>query len=467
MGTDKHDVLRGTERRDVITGLDGADVIRGRGGDDLICAGDGVFYGEYEWEVVYGGEGDDTIAGGDGYEELQGGPGDDVLRPTAGGGSARGGPGNDVHWGGPHGDILGGTLLDYTGFQFGRDIHWSGSIQSYGDPGIDRIVGNGGHDALVVGEGDEVMDGGDGMDEVTFFSKTASRYSADLVTNVAVGDQGQDVLVGIEKLAAFMPGDFVLRGDDGPNQLAGAPLPAGSGEFHGGGGDDLLVPWRPADNGGVGIGPVDIYGGDGDDRHDYSFATCDGDDAPAIEGGAGDDYLMTNCGGVPVGGDGDDFLFGPPGGFGEETLDGGNGFDIAAWPYSGRGSHLEADLLERVARIVDDSGEQSHPIHLVGIEGIEGASEAADVIRGDDGPNLLRGSSDYEYVVHENEDGGDTIDGRGGDDDIFGDEGNDVLDGGDGVDTVDGAEGRDTCLNAEIVDECESTSTLPRLLRLL
>lgn len=466
VGTNRHDVLRGTDGPDVIAGLDGADVIRGNGGDDSICAGDGVFYGEYRWEVVYGGDGNDVIAGGDGWEELQGGPGDDVLRPNRSGGSADGGPGDDVHWGGPHSDILGGTILDITSFDWPRDVHYGGSVQAYGDPGIDRIVGNDGDDRLVVGPGDEVMAGGEGMDEVSFFSKTASDYSADLLTDLAVGD-GQDVLVSIELLAAYIPGDFVLRGDDGPNQLAGAPLPDGSGVFHGGGGDDLLVPWRPTDNGGVGTGPVDIHGGDGDDRMTEGFASCHGDGRPppVITGDGGDDYLMPWCGAIPTGGDGDDFLFGPSGPYSQElTLDGGDGFDIGAWPHSVRGAHLEADLVENKARVVDDSDGTGQDIHLVGIEGIEGTGDAGDLIRGDDGPNL-RGSSDYDYLVRADEDGADTIDGRGGDDEIFGDEGDDFLDGGEGIDTIHGAEGHDSCVNGEILDACESTSL--RMARLL
>lgn len=465
VGTNRHDVLRGTDRRDVIVGLDGADVIHGRGGRDLICGGGGYLYGDHRPEVLDGGEGDDRIAGGPSYEKAFGGPGNDVLMTNAGGGSADGGPGDDVHWGGPGGDYLGGTLIDTTAFPTEPDEPVVGSSQAHGDPGVDRLVGNDGDDTLFVGPGDEVMDGGRGSDQASFYSPDTAEYTADLVTDVAVGD-GTDVLVDIEELAAWVGGDFVLRGDDGPNVLTGAPDPSSHGELHGLGGDDVLVPWRDAD--GEGGGPVDIYGGDGDDRNDDRFATCFGSEQPppVIAGDAGDDYLMNWCGAVPSGGDGDDFLFGPDAYFEDETLDGGNGFDVAAWPYEGRGSHLEADLQEGTARVVYDSGEGGRTIHLVGIEGVEGGAESADLIRGDEGPNLLRGSSDFRYVARDGDDRGDTIEGRGGDDQIFGDEGNDVLDGGDGTDTVDGAEGRDVCTNAESVTACESSS-LTRWLRLL
>lgn len=469
VGTNRHDVLRGTDGRDVIVGLDGADVIRGLGGDDLICGGDGYLYGDHKPEVLLGGDGDDEIAGGPSYEKSFGGPGNDVLRPNRGGGSADGGPGDDVHWGGPDNDSLGGTSMDETGFGMAPDRPTAGSAQAHGDPGLDRIVGNGGDDMLFAGPGDEVMDGGEGSDQVSFYSMHTSEYTADLVTDLAVGD-GTDVLVDVEELAAWVGGDFVLRGDDGPNVLVGAPTSYGSGELHGLGGDDVLVPWRRTNNGGEGNGPVDIYGGDGDDTMDDRFATCfgNGQPAPVISGGGGDDYLMPWCGAVPSGGDGDDFLFGPSGPYSEEqTLDGGEGFDIAAWPHSGRGAHLEADLEEGKARVVDHSTGTGQDIHLAGIEGIEGTGDDGDVIRGDDGPNVLRGSSDADYLVRTDQDGGDTIEGRGGDDVIFGDEGDDLLDGGDGTDEVDGDEGRDACLDAEIVRECESTSALPRLLRLL
>ncbi|MDQ3940211.1 MAG: hypothetical protein M3238_02545, partial [Actinomycetota bacterium] len=245
----------------------------------------------------------------------------------------------------------------------------------------------------------------------------------------------------------------VLRGDDGPNLLAGAPSRSGEAAFHGEGGDDLLVPWRGWDMGGS-AGPTDIYGGDGNDIMDDRFATCRRGDIPnIIQGGGGNDTLHAWCGNVDAG-DGDDFIFGGYDESHETTIDGGTGTDIAAWPHVGRDGGLEADLQEGVARLTWDAGAPPAVNRLVGVEGLEGTDGGEDLLRGDDGPNVLNGASPEHQS---SEDRADTIEGRGGDDDLYGGEGNDLLDGGDGIDRADGGSGHDSCVNVEMLFSCESS----------
>lgn len=81
---------------------------------------------------------------------------------------------------------------------------------------------------------------------------------------------------------------------------------------------------------------------------------------------------------------------------------------------------------------------------------MRGTKYGADVLKGDEGPNLLLGSTDDA-----NQDVGDDIDGRGGDDVIRGGYGDDALDGGPGTDAIDGGLGNDECTNGENVTNCE------------
>jgi hypothetical protein len=108
-------------------------------------------------------------------------------------------------------------------------------------------------------DGDDVLDGGDGIDTASF-DLSPCCIRADLAAGTATG-AGTDQLVGIENLTGSQ-GDDVLRGDGGPNVLSGL------------GGTDLL------------------YGGDGDDQ---------------VLGGDGDDYLVGEGGTNTVdGGEGAD-----------------------------------------------------------------------------------------------------------------------------------------------------------------
>jgi Ca2+-binding RTX toxin-like protein len=462
VGTNRHDKLRGTEGPDVIAGLDGADVIRGLGGNDRICGGGGEKYGDYQPEEIHGGPGDDRLSGGDFYEEMFGGAGRDVLRTDAGGGSAIGGPGDDVLLGGPHLDFLGGLFVDFSPLGPGRDAGYG--AQGPGEPGTDRMYGRGTGDFLFVGPGEEVLNGGAGNDHASFYSRRAIDYSADLGSDVAVG-QDRDVLKSIESLGAFTLGNVELRGDDGPNLLYGSPAEDGTGAFYGEGGDDRLIPWRGRDLGENRTGRLDLFGGEGDDEVEVFQASCSHPEEPNLtDGGPGNDTLDQWCGNVSAG-PGDDFVYGALDYRFQYKIDGGEGTDVAAWPWTALFSHIEADLREGTAREVWEDGTASVPTLLEGVEGLQGSETRGDVLLGDDGPNVLRGSGDF---TQSEIDGPDRIDGRGGDDFVYGEEGDDVLEGGDGVDVLYGGQGDDSCTGAETFFDCERlTAEQRRYLRLL
>ncbi|TSE28896.1 Hemolysin, plasmid [Tepidimonas charontis] len=126
-----------------------------------------------------------------------------------------------------------------------------------GTAGNDQIEGLAGNDTLRGAAGDDLLEGGDGADKL-------------------YGDAGRDTLYGDS-------GDDWLQGDDDDDTL------------HGGSGNDTL-------HGGMGVDA--LYGGDGDDK---LYDTAPGDlQGGYYDGGAGNDIIAFNVGGVAKGGDGND-----------------------------------------------------------------------------------------------------------------------------------------------------------------
>ena len=201
--------------------------------------------------------------------------------------------------------------------------------------------------------------------------------------------------------------------------------------------------------GGGEIGALTVRGGDGADRIELATTVL----TVTADGGAGDDELVGGPAGERLdggagadrlsGGEGDDTLTGDSveGPFADDRLDGGPGRDAAS--YSSRGRPVTVDL---AAGTGGSAGERDA---LVAIEDVAGGS-AADVLRGDDGPNRLSGWA---------RDGGrELIDGRGGDDqlDAIGWNGSARVVGGDGDDALDLA-GRGTVVGGAGDDRVEGT----------
>lgn len=110
---------------------------------------------------------------------------------------------------------------------------------------------------------------------------------------------------------------------------------------------------------------------------------------------------------------------------GNDTIDGGGGFDTASYASSTAG--VVADLATGTA--ADGLGSTDR---LLNIENLSGSGTAADTLFGSAGDNLLIGNG-----------GNDTLDGRDGADRVFGGDGNDRLVGGNGNDTLLGSVGAD------------------------
>jgi Ca2+-binding RTX toxin-like protein len=163
-------------------------------------------------------------------------------------------------------------------------------------------------------------------------------------------------------------------------------------------------------NVGVMLGQVSL--GDGSD----SFEGSAGRQSGPVNGGGGNDILIGSlgAGNQLLGGSGDDQLTGGDGrdvltgGSGADEIDGGAGIDIASWRTEAVGAVV--DLADNLLNAGSASGDT-----LTDIEGVQGSTNAADRLYGDDARNWLYGFG-----------GNDLLDGRGG---------ADVLRGGAGDDT--------------------------------
>lgn len=249
-GTAKADVLRGTANHDVIVGLGGNDVIKGLGGQDLLCG----FAGS---DRVIGGGGHDFVSGDQGNDTLSGGVGDDLLLGLKGNDSINGGAGSDE----ASFILASGVTVDLAaGSATGEGIDTLATIELiWGSDGDDTLTGDDHENSFVPGPGDDVVDGGAGIDFVDYFS-VDTPVTVDLIAGSATAE-GSDTFAEIEGVYSGT-GDDTLTGDTGPNILFGG---AGDDTISGGEGDDLL--WGEAGDdsldGGVGTDALD--GGAGTD----------------------------------------------------------------------------------------------------------------------------------------------------------------------------------------------------------
>ena len=358
--TPETDTLTGSESADTLVGTGVADRIFGLGGDDTLS----------------GGEGDDLLQGGAGADILQGGGGVDTADYTdalAGvivdlkTGIVSGGAGADSLSGIE--TIIGSAFNDrLTSFTSANLLDGGeGDDQLSGFGGDDSLIGGLGNDLLIGGAGNDRIDGGTGRDTASYRGAIATGgVTVNLLTGTSSGAQGNDTLIKIEDLIGSDFND-VLTGDKGANQITG------------GAGDDSL-------GGGLGIDTVSYAeAGAG-----VSVSLLSGQ----ATGGAGTDQLLgfENI----IGSDFDDSLTGDGGdnvlvgGAGNDLLDGQAGIDTA--DYKTAKAAVTADLGAGTATLgleVDS---------LVSIENLIG-SKFSDSLTGGLGGNMLDGGRGKDLII--------------------------------------------------------------------
>ena len=317
----------------------GSNLVLGNGGNDNLntLGGNDVIDGGAGNDIMSGGDGDDTIIGGIGNDQLNGGLGDDTMT---------GGVGNDTYNGVEAGDTVIENAADLgtdtvttalTAYTLGAGVenftYNNGAAADLDFTG----TGNGSNNRIESGAGNDILDGGLGVDTMLGGGGNDTYHvnvSTDVVTEGAGG--GTDTVIAtatdtlsanVENLIIGGAGNIggtgnglanVMTGNGGENTLSGA---GGNDTISGGGGVDTL-------NGGA--GDDSLNGDAGDD-----VLTGDGG-VDTFNGGVGDDML--------VGGAGND-LFVFQAGFGDDRITsfdsnptgGQDLIDLSAYGLGGRG----------------------------------------------------------------------------------------------------------------------------------
>ena len=344
MGGDFDDMLAGDDEADYIDGGLGDDSIKGMGGDDSLKGSGGA-------DTIYGGDGDDVLDGGAGNDMIDGGAGDDELMGGTGHNTLDGGDGDDI-------------------------VVYLGAMQATVDlrSGKARVQ----HETPATGSG----------------------YIS--LEDTADSGTGNDTLTNIENVKGTH-GDDTIDGDDNANLLKGLD---GDDRINGNGGDDTIIPNRPANaNGTANVSDLDAEGAvvnavDGNDTVNGG----DGNDTISYEGeSAGVTVSLVpredDVGGATEGVDESETTL--------ATIQGGAVDSIATVEVPAEEEDGEATIVSTIENIVGGHGN--------------------DILTGDDRVNELHGGA-----------GTDTLNGGGGDDVLMGGAGTDTLNGGAGNDTLNG-----------------------------
>ena len=473
-----NDTLQGGAGRDSLDGgVAGQDVVSYRGSDArvrvILSEGtDGTASGGHAqgdtisgFENVIGSEYNDLLRGDSGPNELKGFGGNDRLVGDAGADTLRGGEGNDDISGGADGDYLdggnGNDRLDYSRSNDKVTVNLATKAASGGHAegdtikGFENVFGSGGVRQLAESYPDQNLRFADSLTGDTGDNYLRGRRGDDTLR----GGDGHDTLIGD-------PGSDHLYGEDGNDMLMGQNQ---NDSLDGGDGDDTL---------GGGVGADTLVGGDGVDTVSYDSSTygtipavlpagvtvdlsprtgqtasgghAEGDKISKFENVIGSEYgdaltgdsgpnelkglggndTLTGGGGADtlLGGVGNDTL---QGGAGRDSLDGGvAGQDVVSY----RGSDARVRVILSEGTDGTASGGHAQGDTISGFENVIG-SEYNDLLRGDSGPNELKGFGGNDRLVGDA--GADTLRGGEGNDDISGGADGDYLDGGNGNDRLD------------------------------
>ena len=460
-GSLRNEFLIGTSQNDVINGGAGIDTLEGGAGDDVLDGGADIdtvgyvrasagvtvdlsivgqqdtlgagldtlsnienLFGSNFNDTLTGDAGNNQIRGDDGDDILVGGLGDDILRGDAGTdtasyASASSAVSVDLGVGGAQQDTLGAGLdtlifvenligssfndtlsgntldnvldggagidtLSYAGAGAGVSVDLSNSAQQDTiGAGLDtlsnfeNLIGSAFDDILSGSLNDEILDGGAGNDTVSY----ASAITGVLVDLGNAGAQitvggGTDTLSGFENLRGSAFND-TLTGDGNANVIEGG---SGNDIMVGGGGDDTLSYAAAA----AGV-TVNLAIAAQQDTLGAGLDTASGFEN--LRGSAFNDTLI---------GDGNDNTL--TGGAGDDTLDGGVGNDTAN--YSAASAAITVDLSDLAQQDTFGAGLDT----LSNIENLYG-SAFNDTLTGDGNDNVLEGGA-----------GDDALDGGAGND---------------------------------------------------
>ncbi|HLL29765.1 MAG TPA: calcium-binding protein [Allosphingosinicella sp.] len=507
-GFEGHDYLYGGGGNDLLFGGDGNDTLDGQAGADVMDGGDGndTYYVDdsgdtiieseadgdtdivyvyvsyfdvgsaYVEQIYYSGNGSGTLLGSDGNNFMNAGTGNDWLDGRGGNDWLFGGGGDDYLVGGAGNDELDGwqgndTMIGGTGDDVYHVDSAGDVVTEYANEGTDtvkvrmssytlpanvenadlrhysgpiEVTGNSGNNVFYMGAGAQTVNGGTGIDTVSYAYTAA--VSVDLWNQNMGGEAADDTLTGIENLTGSAYDD-VLRALGGASVIDGGP---GADIMEGRNGNDIYYVDDAGDlvieGAGGGTDEVRIrnlasytlpaYVEKLTNVTNHMFTGTGNSAANEINGGTGRDILYGAGGNDTLnGGDGDDELHGGGehdilnGGAGSDDMYGGEGNDVYFVDYEGDNViELAGEGTDQVYTTLTNYMLSDHVENL----GFNGAGDPALNFIGSNVGNIIVGRA-----------GDDILDGQGGADELRGGAGNDVLHGGAGDDLLIGGAGAD------------------------
>ncbi len=427
IGSAFSDTLAGNEFDNVFRGGAGNDSLDGNAGSDTADYSDKTasvvvtLNGSSDATVTVGGVVEDTVRN---IENLLGGSGNDTLTGDGLDNVFKGGAGNDVldgAGGSDTADYSDKTASVVVSLNGASDVTVTiGGVAEDTIRNIENLIGGSGNDTLTGdslanrfkgGAGNDILDGGAGVDTADFSGATNSLVlTLNGANNATLFSNGvaNDVVRNIENVIGGS-GNDILTGDALDNWLQGG---AGNDTLKGGAGNDIL-------DGGTGIDTLDISS-----ANQPLILTLNGaNDATLFANGIAQDTIR-NIENV-IGGNGNDTLTGDSrdnilqGGAGNDTLKGGAGNDILD---GGTGIDTVDISSANQPLVLTLNGANNSTLFASGV--------AQDIIR------------NIEDIIGGN--GNDVLTGDAAANTLIGGPGNDTLKGGPGIDVLDGRTGIDT-----------------------
>ncbi|MEY4980459.1 MAG: hypothetical protein RLZZ352_2729, partial [Pseudomonadota bacterium] len=335
-------------------------------------------------DTLYGGAGQDILNGGKGSDFMTGGASDDlyivddpddmVVETDAN--PSTGGVDTVVLLSGVDRFTLGANIE-------GAMIDSAGSVS---------LTGNDLDNALLVGDGDHTIDGGAGIDVISFILVTGDVFTGEgisinlsLSSAQATGDSGIYTLLNIENLAGSEYDDHLI-GNSGDNMLDGD---AGDDTLDGGEGADTLL-------GGIGN---DTYVVDnaGDVVNEDGSLFLGGTDTVRVMGLSSyslgnhiENAVILNNGASNLTGNSLDNRL--VAGAGDNVIDGDLGIDTVSYENASAGVNINLNLTS--AQATGSSGSDT----LLSIEGIIGSAHN-DTLQGNADDNIIDGGDGFDAVI--------------------------------------------------------------------
>ena len=189
IGNNQAQTLTGTGEQNSISGLGGNDTLLGLAGND-------------------------TLDGGSGADSMVGGVGNDLYLVERAGDAARENPGEGT-------DLVQSSITHALGANLENlTLTGTGNINGTGNAADNVITGNNGNNVLVGLGGADTLDGGAGTDTASYAASTAGVNVSLAAGTAHGGDAEGDTFVGIENLTGSALND-TLEGDGGNNVLNG------------------------------------------------------------------------------------------------------------------------------------------------------------------------------------------------------------------------------------------------------